>query len=181
MRVVICTLFPEMFSGVLQASILRRAQDAGALTVELVNFREFARDRHKTVDDYPFGGGAGMLLKPEPLFEAVDYIRERWPVAPGQARRVVLLSPLGRPFTQRVAEEYAALPEVVLLCGHYEGFDERVRQYLADDELSFGDVVFTGGEIPAMAFLDAVARLLPGVLGNDVSAADESFAGGLLE
>ncbi|WP_175511453.1 tRNA (guanosine(37)-N1)-methyltransferase TrmD [Alicyclobacillus macrosporangiidus] len=178
MRVAVLTLFPEMFTGVLGASILKRALEQGQLAVELVNFRDFATDRHRTVDDYPFGGGAGMLLKPGPLFDAVEAVRSRMP---GGCPRVLLMSPQGRVLTQGLVQELAREREWMVLCGHYEGFDERVREHLVTDEISLGDFVLTGGEIAAMALLDAVARLLPGVLGNQASAHDESFSAGLLE
>ncbi|WP_188882380.1 tRNA (guanosine(37)-N1)-methyltransferase TrmD [Alicyclobacillus cellulosilyticus] len=178
MKVTIFTLFPQMFTGVLEESILKRAREGGYVDVRLVNFRDYAVDKHKTVDDYPFGGGAGMVLKPEPLFRAVEAVLAGR--RPGEVP-VILLTPQGRTFTQRIAEELAATPEWMLICGHYEGFDERVRQHLATDELSLGDFVMTGGEIAAMAVLDAVVRLIPGVLGNETSSAEESFANGLLE
>ncbi len=178
LRVAVLTLFPEMFAGVLGASILKRAVEQGELVVELVNFRDFATDRHRTVDDYPFGGGAGMLLKPGPLFDAVEAVRSRMP---GGCPRVLLMSPQGRVLTQDLVQELAQEQEFMVLCGHYEGFDERVREHLVTDEVSLGDFVLTGGEIAAMAILDAVARLLPGVLGNQASAHDESFSSGLLE
>ncbi|WP_026974756.1 tRNA (guanosine(37)-N1)-methyltransferase TrmD [Alicyclobacillus contaminans] len=177
MEIVILTLFPEMFHGVLNESILKRAIDEGHLSVRLINFRDFADDKHKTVDDYPFGGGAGMVLKPAPIFRAIQSLRESNP-APA---RVVMMTPQGRRFTQALAEEFVAAGRLVLLCGHYEGFDDRIRQALVTDEVSLGDFVLTGGEIPAMAIVDAVARLVPGVLGNDDSAADDSFSSGLLE
>ncbi len=171
------TLFPEMMTGALSASILGRAQAQGLVDIQLTDFRSFATDRHRTVDDYPFGGGAGMVLKPEPLFRAVESIA----VAESQASRVVLMSPQGRPFTQAVARELTQYSHLILVCGHYEGFDERVRSYLADDEISIGDYILTAGELAALVVIDAVVRLLPGVLGNDESAAADSFAGSLLE
>ncbi|HXP59242.1 MAG TPA: tRNA (guanosine(37)-N1)-methyltransferase TrmD, partial [Dongiaceae bacterium] len=146
----------------------------GLLDLRLHNLRDYAHDRHKTVDDRPFGGGPGMLLKPEPLFEAVESLAE------GNAR-VVLLSPAGRHFTQAIAAEFAVLEHLLLVSGHYEGFDERVRQELADDEISIGDYVLTNGALPAMVIVDAVTRLLPGALGDEASAREESFSGGLLE
>lgn len=179
MDIYVLTLFPEMFAGVLSTSIIKRAQAAGAVNVHVINFRDFADDKHKTVDDAPFGGGAGMLLKPAPLFAAVDSIRQTWPAdAP---TRIALMTPQGRPFTQRMAEEIASEERLVLICGHYEGFDDRVRSHLATDEISIGDFVLTGGEIPAMTVMDAVVRLQPGVLGNEESAAGDSFSDGLLE
>lgn len=186
MEFTVFTLFPEMFQSVIRESIMRRALDSGAVSVSLVNFRDFAQDKHHTVDDYPFGGGAGMLLKPAPLFEAVEAMKasesdecngEAGPESP----RIVLLSPQGRPFTHKVAVELATYSRVFLICGHYEGFDERIRSHLVDDEISLGDFVLTGGEIAAMAVMDAVIRLVPGVLGNHGSAGDDSFAADLLE
>jgi len=181
LHVVVLTLFPGMFTGVLGESMLKRAQEAGALHVELIDFREYATDRHRAVDDAPYGGGAGMLLKPDPIFAAMDDLRARVGQGSPPEERVILLSPSGRRFTQAVAEEYAKSQRLILLCGHYEGFDDRVRQGLATEELSLGDFVLTGGEIAAMAVIDAVARLLPGVLGNAASAEDESHTSGLLE
>jgi tRNA (guanine37-N1)-methyltransferase len=177
MDIVVFTLFPQMFHGVLGESILKRAQDQELLRIRLVNFRGYAEDKHRTVDDYPFGGGAGMLLKPAPLFAAVEAERARH-----RDRRVrtILLTPWGRTFSQAVARELVRWDALFLICGHYEGFDDRVRG-LADEELSLGDFVLTGGEIAAMAIIDAVARLVPGVLGNEQSASGDSFANGLLE
>ncbi|WP_067621352.1 tRNA (guanosine(37)-N1)-methyltransferase TrmD [Alicyclobacillus acidiphilus] len=181
MSIHVLTLFPNMFSGVLQESILKRALDSGAAQIHLIDFRNYTKDRHRTVDDTPYGGGAGMLLKPEPLFEAVDdIVRQGGPLLP-PSDRVVLLSPTGRPFNQERAREYSNCERLVFLCGHYEGFDDRVRQHLATEELSLGDFVMTGGEIAAMAVIDAVVRLLPGVLGNADSLSAESHTDGLLE
>lgn len=176
MRIDVLTLFPEMFEGVLSSSILGRARERGIVDIRTLNFRQFAVNRHGSVDDYPYGGGGGMILRPEPLFAAVESL----PVSEG-GRRVVLLCPQGRRFTQAVAEELAIERHLVLICGHYEGVDERVRLHLATDELSIGDYVLTGGELAAMVVMDAVVRLLPGVLGNERSAAADSFRGGLLE
>jgi tRNA (guanine37-N1)-methyltransferase len=180
LEIYILTLFPDMFRGVLAESILKRAIDRGLVRVQTVNFRDFAEDRHRTVDDYPFGGGVGMVLKPGPIFAAVDHVRAH--AGPAESERVLLMTPQGRPFTQDFAEELAAeRGRLILVCGHYEGFDERICQHLATDEVSLGDFVLTGGEIPAMAVVDAVVRLLPGALGNAASAEDESFTSGLLE
>ncbi len=174
MKIDVLTLFPAMFAGPLDESIVKRAREAGLLDLKVHNLRDYAHDRHKPVDDRPFGGGPGMLLKPEPLFEAVaDLAREQ--------TRVVLLSPAGRTFNQAIARELAQLDDVLLISGHYEGFDERVREELADDELSIGDYVLTNGALPAMVIIDAVTRLLPGALGDDASAHEESFSHGLLE
>ena len=169
MKIDVLTLFPAMFAGPLDESIVKRAREAGLLDLTVHNLRDFAHDRHRTVDDRPFGGGPGMLLKPEPIFEAVEKLA-------GEQTRVILLCPTGRPFSQAVARELAAHEHVLLVSGHYEGFDERVRAELADDELSIGDYVLTNGALPAMVIVDAVTRLLPGALGDDASAQDESFS-----
>ncbi len=174
MKIDVLTLFPAMFAGPLDESIIKRARESGLLDVRIHNLRDYAHDRHKTVDDRPFGGGPGMLLKPEPIFEAVEALR-------GEKTRVILLCPSGRPFNQAVARELALLDDLLLVTGHYEGFDERIREQLADDELSIGDYVLTNGALPAMVIVDAVTRLLPGVLGDDESSKDESFSRGLLE
>ena len=174
MKIDVLTLFPAMFAGPLDESIIRRARDNGLLDVRIHNLRDYAHDRHKTVDDRPFGGGPGMLLKPEPIFEAVEALKR-------EKTRVILLCPAGRPFNQAVARELALLDDLLLVTGHYEGFDERIRERLADDELSIGDYVLTNGALPAMVIMDAVTRLLPGVLGDDESSKDESFSQGLLE
>jgi len=163
-----------MFAGPLDESIIKRARAAGLLDLRIHNLRDYAHDRHKTVDDRPFGGGPGMLLKPEPIFEAVEALAH-------ENTRVVLLSPSGRQFNQAIAREMAGMDDLLLITGHYEGFDERIRQELADDELSIGDYVLTNGALPAMVIIDTVARLLPGVLGDDQSAHEESFSAGLLE
>ena len=174
MKIDVLTLFPAMFAGPLDESIIKRARESGRLDLAIHNLRDYAHDRHKTVDDRPFGGGPGMLLKPEPIFEAVEsLVRE--------GTRVILLSPAGRPFSQAIARELAELQHLVLVSGHYEGFDERVRQTLAQDELSIGDYVLTNGALPVMVIIDAVTRLLPGVLGDEDSAQEDSFSQGLLE
>ena len=177
MRFDILTLFPGMFAGPLDESIMKRARDAGTIEVQLHDLREWATDRHRTVDDYPFGGGAGMVMKPEPLFAAVEAIQ---PLAE-PAAQVVLLTPQGRRLDRALVAELAAQPRLLLVCGRYEGVDERVREHLADIEVSVGDVVLSGGELPAMLVIDAVSRLVPGVLGSEGSLAEESFEGGLLE
>jgi tRNA (guanine37-N1)-methyltransferase len=174
MKVDVLTLFPAMFAGPLDESIIKRARAAGLLDLRIHNLRDYAHDRHKTVDDRPFGGGPGMLLKPEPIFEAVEALER-------ENTRVILLSPAGRQFNQAIARELAVMDDLLLITGHYEGFDERIRQELADDELSIGDYVLTNGALPAMVIIDTVARLLPGVLGDDQSAHEESFSAGLLE
>ncbi len=174
MKIDVLTLFPGMFAGPLDESIIMRARKAGLLELKIHQLRDWTHDRHKTVDDRPFGGGPGMLMKPEPLFEAVESLRH-------ESTRVILLSPSGRKFDQAIARELAGQSDLLLVTGHYEGFDERVRETLADDELSIGDYVLTNGALPAMVIIDAVTRLLPGVLGDDQSSADESFSQNLLE
>ncbi len=174
MKIDVLTLFPAMFAGPLDESIIKRARDAGRLDLTIHQLRDYTHDRHKTVDDRPFGGGPGMLLKPEPIFEAVEAIAR-------EKTRVILMSPAGRPFTQAIARELAQLDDLLFVTGHYEGFDERIREALADDELSIGDYVLTNGALPVMVVVDAVTRLLPGVLGDDESSADESFSGAQLE
>ena len=174
MKIDVLTLFPAMFAGPLDESIMKRAREAGRLDLALHNLRDYAHDRHRTVDDRPFGGGPGMLLKPEPIFEAVESLAR-------EGTRVILLSPAGRPFNQAIARELAGFEHLLMVSGHYEGFDERVREQLADDELSIGDYVLTNGALPAMVIIDAVTRLLPGVLGDEDSAREESFSQGLLE
>jgi len=173
----VLTLFPEIFPAVLDASILRIARASGHLRVHLHNLRDHAADRHRSVDDRPFGGGPGMVLKPEPVFRAVEAIEAE---LERPARRI-LLTPQGRRFCHTLAAELATEPALLLLCGHYEGFDERIRTGLAPEELSIGDYVLTGGELPALVVIDAITRLLDGVLGHDESAAAESFSRGLLD
>lgn len=181
MRIDVLTLFPEMFQAVVGRSILGRAGEAGLIQIGLVNFRDFTHDRHRTVDDTPYGGGSGMLLKPEPVFEAVDAIRAAADAKSGSGSPYIILTcPGGIQFTQEKARELAAKEHLVLICGHYEGFDERVREGLVDEALSIGDFVLTGGELPAMMIIDAVARLVPGVLAEG-SVEEESFNEGLLE
>ena len=179
MRFHVLTLFPEMFEGPLGYGILARAQKRGLLSVGLHNIRDFAHDRHSTVDDYPYSGGPGMVMKAEPLFEAVETIRDTESLH--GSTPVVLLTPQGRVFNQSVAEELARHDALVLICGRYEGFDERVRQHLATDELSIGDYVLGGGELAAMVVVEAVSRLIPGVVGSPESPANDSFATGLLQ
>jgi tRNA (guanine37-N1)-methyltransferase len=176
MRFDIVTIFPEIFSGVFDFGIIRRAVEAGLIEIHMHDLRDYTRDRHRQVDDRPFGGGAGMVMKPEPLFRAVEAITQGTSDA-----AVVLLSPQGRLFNQPVAEEYSRKPRIVLVCGRYEGVDERVVEHLITDEVSIGDYVLSGGEIPAMVVVDAVTRLIPGALGCDESAERESFASGLLD
>jgi tRNA (guanine37-N1)-methyltransferase len=168
----IITLFPEIFEGPLSASLIGRARESGLLNVRIHNLRDFVRDKHKKVDDYPYGGGCGMVIKPEPIFSAVESL------APGL---VVYLTPQGRLLTQGLAEEISKKGHIIFICGRYEGIDERVIEALVDLELSVGDYVATGGEIPCLLTIDVIARLIPGVLGNVESAKDESFSKGLLE
>lgn len=177
MRIDVLTLFPEMLEGVFGASILGKARDKGIVSLNAVNFRDYANNKHNTVDDYPYGGGGGMVLKPEPLFAAVEDLAAEGVKQP----RVILMCPQGETFTQRKAEELSGEEHLVFVCGHYEGYDERIREHLVTDELSIGDYVLTGGELPAMVVVDSVVRLLPGVLGNETSAVTDSFSTGLLE
>lgn len=174
MKIDVLTLFPGMFDGPLDESILQRARQKGVVEIQVHNLRDWTHDRHRTVDDRPFGGGPGMVLKCEPIFEAVESLR-------GPGSRVVLMCPTGQRFDQAAAAELAARPHLILLCPSYEGVDERVRIGLVDEELSVGDFVLTNGNLPAMMVIDAVTRLLPGALGDQESAADESFSRGLLE
>jgi len=176
MRVDVLTLFPAFFEPVLSDSILGRARAAGLLDVRLHNLRDWSRDeKHRKVDDRPYGGGPGMVLKPEPVVEAVEDL-----LAGGPAR-VLLMTPAGRRFDQEYARSLAAEKRILIVCGHYEGFDERIREILRPEEVSIGDFVLPGGEIPAMAVIDAVARLIPGVLGDPESSTQDSFSGGLLD
>lgn len=178
MRFDIFTLFPGMFEGPFAHSIIKRAIEGGLVKLTIHDIRVYAADRHHTADDYSFGGGPGMVLKPGPIFAAVEDVLSR---ASAGERRVILMSPQGRVFSQALARELAGLPHLLLICGHYEGVDERVRRYLVDDEISIGDYVLTGGELPAMVLVDAVLRLRPGVLHDDASPAEESHSHGLLE
>ena len=176
MKIWVLTLFPEMFQGPLSTSILKRAKEKGLFDYQLVNFRDFAKDRHRTVDDTPYGGGAGMVLKPEPVFAAVDSIMAQANSCPYR----ILTTPQGEPFNQRLAKELAAKEELLFICGHYEGYDERIRS-LADREISIGDYVLTGGELATMVMIDAIVRLIPGALGDEQSAQNDSFSEGLLD
>ena len=175
MNIHVLSLFPPMFEGVFGSSILKKAQDKGSVQLAVTDIRDYTENKHKQVDDYPYGGGAGMVLKPEPMFNAVEAITE------GRKPRVILMCPQGERFTQKKAEELALEDDLVLLCGHYEGYDERIREHLVTDEISIGDFVLTGGELPAMTVIDAVVRLLPGVLGQADSHIQDSFSTGLLE
>ena len=172
----IVTLFPDFFKSPLQESLLEKAQAKGLVKIRTRNLRDWTHDRHKTADDKPFGGGAGMVMKPEPLFEAVESI-----LGPLSGLPVILLSPQGRVFSQAIARALSAHERIALVCGRYEGVDERIRQHLVTDEISIGDYVLTGGELPALILIDAVTRLLPGALGDPTGAQDDSHAGGLLE
>lgn len=176
MKFDILTIFPGMFRGPIEESILKRAQEKKLVEIAVHDLRKWTRDKHNTTDDRPFGGGPGMLMKPEPIFEAVEDLKRD---APGA--RVVLLTPQGRKFNQQAAQELAQQKHLILVCGHYEGVDERVRQALVDDEISIGDYVLTNGALAAIVVVDAVARLVPGVLGHADSAKDESFTSGGLE
>lgn len=181
MQFEVFTLLPEVFPAYLETSILQRARARGLIDVRIHNIRDYTHDKHHTTDDTPYGGGGGMVMKPEPVFEAVETVlgRRDTPVPPGP---VILLTPQGRVFSQAIARELSAHPRIALICGRYEGVDERIRQHLATDELSIGDFVLTGGELPALVVIDAVARLLPDVLGDPDGAQDDSHsAGGLLE
>jgi tRNA (guanine37-N1)-methyltransferase len=179
MRFDILTIFPDMFRGPLEFSILKRAQEKGIIEIHVHDLRVWSSDKHKTVDDRPFGGGAGMVFKPEPIFRAVETLLEG--ESPSEQTAIILLSPQGRVFTQQEAERLAQRERIILICGRYEGVDERVVEHLITDEISIGDYILTGGEIPAMVIVDAVARLLPGALGHEESAERDSFAEGILD
>ncbi len=174
MRIDIITLFPQLFAGPLEVSIVGRAREQGLVQINPVDLRGYTHDAHRTVDDKPYGGGPGMLMKVEPLFEAVESLRS-------EGAKVIMTSPQGEPFNQRIASELAKEGHLIFICGHYEGVDDRVRQALADRELSIGDYVLTSGNLPAMVMVDAIVRLLPGALGSPESSESESFSEGLLE
>jgi tRNA (guanine37-N1)-methyltransferase len=176
LRIDIVTIFPGFFDSPLQESIIRRARDRGLLDIRVHDLRSFTTDRHRVTDDYPYGGGAGMVMKPEPIFAAVEALREEAP-----PRRVTLLSPKGRAWCHDLAREYSRLPGLVLVCGRYEGEDDRVRQSLVDDEVSIGDYVITGGEAAALVLIESVARLVPGVVGAPESVEQDSFYSGILD
>jgi tRNA (guanine37-N1)-methyltransferase len=178
MRIDILTLFPQMFDGLLNCSIIARARERGLVDIRLHDIRAHTHDKHHVVDDYPYGGGAGMVLKPEPIFEAVEAIKLELGLS---TVPIILLSPQGRLFNQTIARDLAGYEHLILICGHYEGVDERVAEHLATDEISIGDYLLSGGEIAAMAVTDCIVRLLPGVLGSEASLAEESHVGGLLE
>ncbi|BAL62147.1 tRNA (guanosine(37)-N1)-methyltransferase TrmD [Melissococcus plutonius] len=177
MRIDILTLFPRMFEGPLGESIIGKAVDKELLNIHISNFREFSDNKHQIVDDYPYGGGAGMLLKVQPIYDNLQAIKQE---TPHIKKRIILLDPAGTPFDQTMAEEFAKEEQLIFICGHYEGYDERIRS-LVTDEVSLGDYVLTGGELGAMVMIDATVRLLPSVLGNDLSAQTDSYSTGLLE
>src|SRR5882724_7485237 len=182
MRFDLITIFPEFFAGPLEHGIVRKAREAGLIEIHVQDLREFTKDKHRTVDDRPFGGGEGMVLKPEPLFEAVEHLLGDSMGDAATKREldsrtaIVLLSAAGRRFTQAMARRYARLERIVFICGRYEGVDERVAEHLATEEISIGNFVLSGGELPAMLVVDAVARLIPGALGNEASSQNESFS-----
>lgn len=178
MRIDIFCLFPEMFQGPFSESIIKRAREKNLVELVIHNVRDFTHDPHHTADDYPYGGGAGMVMKPEPVFEAVDALRQQIDLT---GAPIILLSPQGRLFDHAAAHDLAQRRNIVLICGHYEGVDERVREHLATDQLSIGDYVLTSGEVAAIVIVDALVRLVPGVLGSGASLLDESHASGLLE
>ncbi len=175
MEIYILSIFPNMFESVFNETIIKRAQEKKLVKIETVNIRDFTHDKHRTTDDYPYGGGAGMVMKPEPIYEAMDYVKEKSPNI-----HTILLTPAGKIFNQNKAKELSKKDSIAIICGRYEGFDERVR-YLADEEISLGRFVLSGGEIAAMAIVDATVRLIPGVLGNEESLKEESFEDGLIE
>ncbi|HKP03702.1 MAG TPA: tRNA (guanosine(37)-N1)-methyltransferase TrmD [Chthoniobacterales bacterium] len=187
MRIDILTLFPEICRAPLNESMMKRAQECGALELHIHNLRDWTTDKHHVVDDAPFGGGQGMVMKPEPIFAAVEDLKKtsnaQRPTSNAELQRpkVIVMSPAGRKFDQRAATEFSSEEHLIIICGHYEGVDHRVIEHLVDVEVSIGDYVLTNGAIAAVVFVDAVVRLLPGVLGDEQSAADDSFAGGLLE
>lgn len=178
MHIDIITIFPKMFSPILDESIIRRAQNKGKVKIHIHNLRDYAQDRHRKVDDRPFGGGSGMVMRPEPIFKAVESLKSK---VRSHEPGVILLSPRGQKLNQGIAKRLAKYKHLILICGHYEGIDERVREHLVDEEVSIGDYVLTGGELPAMVLVDCIVRLIPGVLGDKNSLKFESFAGNLLE
>ena len=178
MRIDIFCLFPEMFTSPFNQSIIKRAKERGLVDIVIHNIRDYTHDKHHTVDDYPYGGGSGMVFKPEPVFEAVETVKQQLGVT---EMPIILLTPQGRLFNQQVAQELALLPHLMLICGHYEGLDERVREHLATDEISIGDYVLSGGELAAMVIIDAIVRFIPGALGSQSSSNSDSHSDGLLE
>jgi len=180
MRIDVLTIFPKMFDAVLGESIIKRAQEKGIVEINVIDLRVFSKDKHRKVDDRPFGGGPGMVMNAEPFFEAINYIRRKTKDKRLKTR-VVLLTPKGKKFNQNLAHRLSKYEHMILLCGHYEGIDERVAKHLVDDEISIGDFILTGGELASMVLIDTVVRLLSGVLGDENSARDESFSKSLLE
>lgn len=178
MKFTVLTLFTDMIKSYMNSSIMGRALSAGAISLEVIDIRDFSENKHNRVDDYPYGGGAGMVMEPGPVVKACEYAKS---LEPDKKSKVIYLSPIGRTFTQEIAKELAAEENLIFLCGHYEGIDERALEMEVDDYISLGDFVLTGGEIPAIAVMDAVSRLIPGVLNNETSAEDESFEGNTLE
>jgi tRNA (guanine37-N1)-methyltransferase len=183
MRIDIITIFPKMFGPVLNESIVKRAQEKGKVKIHIHDLRDYTADKHRKVDDRPFGGGSGMVMSAAPIFNAVEAVKKRVKGSKGQRvmSRIVLLCPQGKKLDQKTAKRIAKRKHLILICGHYEGVDERVRQHLVDEEVSIGDYVLTGGELPAMVLVDALVRLIPGVLGDKNSLNFESFEGNLLE
>lgn len=179
MKIDILSIFPEMFTGVLGSSILNKAAEKGAVQYRVTDFRDYADNKHKTVDDYPYGGGAGMVLKAQPIFDAVSSLTEANQAV--KKPRVILMCPQGERFTQKKAEELAQEEHLIFICGHYEGYDERIREHVVTDEISIGDYVLTGGELASMVIVDSIVRLLPDVLGKAASHEQDSFSTGLLE
>jgi tRNA (guanine37-N1)-methyltransferase len=177
MHIDVLTLFPEMISGLFQSSILKKAHEKEKFSYNLVNFRDYSDNKHQKVDDYPYGGGAGMVLTPQPLFDAVASVKKERPSTP----RIILMCPQGEPHNQKKAEALAEEEHLIFICGHYEGYDERIRENLITDEISIGDFILTGGEVGAMVVIDSIVRLLPDALGNEQSAKDDSFSTGFLE
>ncbi|MFQ5638726.1 MAG: tRNA (guanosine(37)-N1)-methyltransferase TrmD [bacterium] len=178
MQIFVVTAFPKFLDVPLHESIVKRAQEKNIVAIHSVDLRDFTNDKHKQVDDYPYGGGPGMILKPEPFFQAVEHLCDTYGL---KKPRIVLMTPQGRRYNQEIALEYSEIDELILLCGHYKGVDERVREYLANDEISIGDYILTGGELAAMIIVDSVVRLLPGVIGDLNSAKTDSFAQSLLD
>jgi tRNA (guanine37-N1)-methyltransferase len=178
MRIDILCLFPEMFTSPLKESMVKRAQEQGLVDIMVHNIRDYTNDKHHTVDDYPYGGGPGMVLKPEPVFGAAEAVKKQTNVSD---MPIILLTPQGRLFSQAVAQELSLHPSLILICGHYEGLDDRVSEYLATDEISIGDYVLSGGELAALVVVDAIVRLIPGVLGSEDSVGSDSHSDGLLE
>ena len=177
MRFDVLTLFPEMFENVINTSIMSRAKEMELIDINLVNFRDYSTDKHQKVDGYPFGGGQGMVIKPEPVFYAIEDLG----LSRDKSERIIYLTAQGKPYSQKKAVELSKLKRIILICGHYEEIDERIRSELVDEEISIGDYVLTGGEVPAMVLMDSIIRLIPGVLGDEDSAWEDSFMDGLLE